>query len=38
MLYISWRRVLTHALHRLYFAGINYYAITITPHLNLDNP
>ncbi|KAF2356891.1 ABC transporter type 1 transmembrane domain [Trinorchestia longiramus] len=38
VLYISWRQVLSRALHHLYFAGINFYTLTITPNLNLDNP
>ncbi|KAG0718766.1 ATP-binding cassette sub-family D member 4 [Chionoecetes opilio] len=36
-LYITWRQLLSRALHRLYFSGINYYAVNVLPG-RIDNP
>ncbi|KAK3867197.1 hypothetical protein Pcinc_027314 [Petrolisthes cinctipes] len=36
-LYLSWRQLLCRALHRLYFAGINYYTLNVLES-TVDNP
>ena len=35
---VTWRKLLTEALHRLYYAGVNCYELNVLNSQGADNP